>query len=244
MLTFEGPFAQLADLVVGIARRRRIDGPTIVAVGGYPYVGKTELAADIASRWPAKSLVLPMESAIYTRERRLARGIDGSSVEAHDVAQILHDIARLRQGKTIEIHDYSWQTGSADGSTSTPPLGPGSLVLLDGSVATALPIRQVVDASFALRPMSQDVWLRHAIRRDVRVRAWPRWSATEQNLSKRATVEHQLAGYGREPNEYLVSVHNKDLDWTARVDSQPPLDAPDPVGSCVAPPDPPLGSSP
>lgn len=190
-----------------------VSGPKIVAIGGYPFTGKTQLALNLADRWSQKSFVLPTESVIAPRGERLAAGIDGSSITAHDIPALLGWMSRLRCHESIALPRYSWRTGSFDGLLESPTLGVGDLVILDGSIATAYPVRIHLDASFALRPTPRDAWLRQATERDVADRGWSADLARVQNIAKAATVERQLAGYGAGPFQQLLDVRVDGGSW-------------------------------
>jgi uridine kinase len=219
-MTSAGTFEQLAATMIEVIESAPpVDGPKIVAIGGYPFTGKTQLALSLADRWTRKSFVLATESVIAPRSERLVAGNDGSSIPAHDILALIEYISRLRCHESIALPRYSWHTGSFDGLLESPTLGVGDLVILDGSIATANPVRIHLDASFALRPTPRDAWLRQAIDRDVADRGWSADLACVQNIAKAATVERQLAGYGAGPFQQLLNVRVDGDIWLV-IDSQ------------------------
>lgn len=219
-MTSARTFDQLpATIIEVIESAPLVNGPKIVAIGGYPFTGKTGLALSVADRWPQKSFVLPTESVIAPRSERLATGNDGSSIPAHDIPALLSYISRLRCDESIVLPRYSWHTGSFDGLVESPALGAGDLVILDGSIATSYPVRIYLDVSFALRPIPRDSWLHQAIDRDVADRGWSVDLARVQNKAKAATVERQLAGYGGRPFQELLNIRVDGDTWLV-VDSQ------------------------
>lgn len=213
-IRFTGNFDRLADGIVRLCESALSSaGPTVLALGGYPYTGKTGVAAEIARRWRTVAFVLPTESVIGDRRTRLTRMVDGSSVDAHDVARLADYLHRLRNGETVEVPAYSWRTGGFTGTHTSPRLGTGDIVIVDGSIATAPPVLERVDAAIALCPRPLNVWLDQAIARDVSERSWPADIAHVQNLAKANTVEQQLVSFNEGPYRKLLTVSVFGDDW-------------------------------
>lgn len=181
-------------------------GPRVVAIGGYPCIGKTGLALEIAEAWDGLSFVLPTESVIATRFDRLAKNQDGSSVESHDMSALTTLIREIRTGRAVDLPSYSWLIGDFAGTARTPVLGEEGLLVIDGSVATTSAVLEEVDVAFGLQPDQFDAWMSIAVARDVAERNWDHATAEEQNRSKDRTVTIQLAAFGHRRHEHLLTV--------------------------------------
>lgn len=195
----------VATVINGFPRDPR-EGPLVVALGGYPCIGKTTLANTISTMWTFPSFVLPTESVIRNRSERLALGYDGSSLKSHDMSALVTAINTIRSGGVIRLPQYSWLTGDFAGFHQNPILRESSLLLVDGSVATTGAVLPLVDAAFALRPEKRDAWIEMATARDVADRNWTFTMAFRENEYKAQTVDEQLAAFGRGENEYLLTV--------------------------------------
>lgn len=202
--------------VIHRSSRRTGTGPRVAAIGGYPCIGKTRLALDVAAAWNGPSFVLPTESAITVRADRLARRQDGSSVESHDMPVLAASIRGIREGRLLEVPKYSWLTGDFAGTEQNPVLDERGLLLIDGSVATTWMVLAEVDAAFALQPDRIDVWMDLAIARDVAERNWDPVTAWKQNQAKDRTVATQLAAFGHRRQEHLLVIairHEEKWTW-------------------------------
>lgn len=196
---------------------RMASGPRVAAIGGYPCIGKTGLAAEVAEAWEGYSFVLPTESAITTRSDRLAAGQDGSSIESHDMSALVVSIRAIREGRCLDLPKYSWSIGGFAGTERVPVLGERGLLIVDGSVATTPAVLEEVDVAFGLQPDQLDTWMSIAIARDVAERNWDRVTAEEQNRSKDRTVAIQLSAFGHRGREHLLIVSVTDrMEWTVR----------------------------
>jgi uridine kinase len=203
------PSAQMADYVLTVVEplsKRGQKRPVVVAIGGYPFVGKTTLAHELSSRWAGTAFVLPTASVIRNRASRLSLAQDGSSVESHDMHKLIAYITILRNGGSVELPTYSWLSGDFVDFQPSPTLRSDGLVIVDGSVATAMPVKHVVDVAFALRPENLNTWFDQAVARDVTERNWSREEAIVQNKSKGQTVEEQLASFGEADGQYILTV--------------------------------------
>ncbi len=178
----------------------------VAAIGGYPYLGKTTLAHKIGAGWTKPAFVLPTESVIRSRAARLELGYDGSSVDSHDIPSLIKMIQTIRSGGRVVLPRYSWLNGNFDSHQENPILCRDGLLLIDGSVSTTKAVLPLVDAAFALRPESRGDWIEKAIARDVADRNWSFELASKQNESKARTVDEQLASFGENDNEYLITV--------------------------------------
>jgi uridine kinase len=213
-MTLTRTFDELAAAIIKITENApTAGGPKIVGIGGYPLTGKTRLALNIAARWPRQSFVLPTESVIAARRERLAAGHDGSSADAHDIQALADYISALRRCEPVTVPRYSWFSGRPEGLLRSPALSTGDVVILDGSIATAYPVRLHVDVAFALRPVAYDAWLRQAVDRDVSERRWPASLAHLQNVAKASTVERQLDGFGGNEFQQILNVRMAGGTW-------------------------------
>jgi uridine kinase len=192
------------------------EGPLAVAIGGYPYTGKTRLAHRVAATWKGPAFVLPTESVIASRSGRLALRQDGSSVESHDLTALIASIRMICDGRSLDLPEYSWLTGGFSGTIKTPVLDKRGLLLIDGSVATSSRVLSEVDAAFALQPERIEHWIELAIARDTAERHWDRITAREQNQAKSRTVAAQLTGFGSRRHEYLLNiVMDGEQEWVS-----------------------------
>lgn len=197
--------------------RRTASEPRVAAIGGYPCIGKTGLAFEVAQAWDGLSFVLPTESVITSRSDRLAMGHDGSSTESHDMSALRISIRAIRERRCLDLPRYSWSIGGFAGTERVPVLGERDLLIVDGSVATTPAVLEEVDVAFGLQPDELDAWMSIAVARDVAERNWDRATAEEQNRSKDRTVAIQLAAFGHRRQEHLLMVSVSDgMKWTVR----------------------------
>ncbi|HWF80556.1 MAG TPA: hypothetical protein VN695_08215 [Streptosporangiaceae bacterium] len=159
--------------------------------------------------------MLPTESAITSRSDRLATGLDGSSVESHDMSALMISIRAIREQRCLDLPKYSWSIGGFAGTERVPVLGERDVLIVDGSVATTSAVLGEVDVAFGLQPDQLDAWMSIAVARDVAERNWDRVMAEEQNRFKDRTVAMQLAAFGHRRREYLLTVSVNDrINWT------------------------------
>jgi uridine kinase len=191
----------------------------VVGVVGYPFTGKTDLANQLVARWPrGPAAVLPTETTVATRAARRSLGLDGCDLAAHDVDRLAAMVDDLSRGADVLVDVYSWSMGRHDGTTMLGGLGPGGLLVVDGSVGCEHPVAERCDLLAFVRPHDPMGWLERATQRDVLHRGWPADLARMENLRKRRTVEDQ---YRRRRSSItsVVTIHlESQADaWTGRI---------------------------
>lgn len=184
----------LSQLIIDRVRRteRGRNNRYVLAIAGFPFVGKTTLAGLISNAFGAPVCILPTESYIASRAERAELGLDGCAIAAHDMARARKDLETLRSGLQVQVHCYDWRAGAPNAERLSLRVPEGGLLIVDGTVAMAAEFQSLVDLTVVLRPSPYQDWLAQAARRDHDERYWGADDAVEYNTRKYQTSSSLL----------------------------------------------------
>lgn len=159
--------------------------PIVLAIAGYPALGKSTLSNTVASSChPLNCFIIQSESWIKPWEVRMQLDVSGSHPNAYELSDAVADITAFLNGTSISFRNYSHQTGNLIDSVDPSTLGATSLVILDGTPFSLPKFRPLIDHVYFITPKCNNDWLEFAIHRDKIERNFSYNDAKRHNLRK------------------------------------------------------------
>ncbi len=167
--------------------RNQVNGNSVVRIAGYPCCGKTVLSNLLQSNHD-NCVILEAEHWIYSLKERISQGISGSNVNSYNIEKCIHDINELLLNKQIKVGIYSHHEGYHT-SQKTISLNKKSLIILDGTIFSLPEFDCFSDSCFNIIPEDFELWLNHAVQRDLHERFFSDEEATNHNKRKLADMK-------------------------------------------------------
>jgi len=173
---------ELTDII-----KKQINGNSIIRIAGYPSCGKTVLSKLLQSKRD-NCVILEAEHWIFPLKERLQIGISGSNVKSYNLKKCILDINELLQKKQIEVGIYSHQEGDHV-SYETISIDKETLIILDGTLFSLPVFDCFSDLCFNIIPEDIELWLKHAVERDLHERFFTVDEALNHNKRKHVDMK-------------------------------------------------------
>lgn len=159
--------------------------PWIVALAGFPAMGKSTLSELIRHKLgPETVVVLPIESCIMPRHERSAAGLSGSSPRAFNMSTYESLALYLLNGREVEIPVYSHRSGRFQKERLSATLPPNGCLVLDGIFTASHRLNLTRDLCSFFVPGDLHRWLEFADRRDRSARGYGTSAPNPENRNK------------------------------------------------------------
>lgn len=165
----------------------QVNGNSILRIAGYPCCGKTVLS-NLLQMYSDRCVVLEAEHWIYPLKERIRNGLSGSNSSSYNIKKCVDDLNELLINKQIKVGNYSHHEGDHT-SQKDISLNNKSLIILDGTIFSLSEFDCFSDLCFNIIPEDIELWLKHAIQRDLNERFFSVEEAINHNKRKLADMK-------------------------------------------------------